>query len=122
MEAHFVHQRKTGAITVLAVLLNGGGQNEDFSKIMKAAPRQPGDKTTSPFLLDPARLLPSSLKETWRYRGSLTTPPCSETVDWIVCGEQVAVGDADIARFRAIYPMNARPLQPLNRRYLLKTL
>ena len=121
MEAHFVHQHKTGAITVLAVLLNGGGKNADFSTIMKAAPHQPGDKIASPSLLDPVRLLPSSLKKTWRYRGSLTTPPCSETVDWILCEEQIAVGDADIARFRAIYSMNARPLQPMDRRYLLKS-
>jgi carbonic anhydrase len=121
MEAHFVHQQKTGAITVLAVLLKGGGQNADFSTIMKAAPRQPGGKTTSPAPLDPERLLPSSRKRTWRYRGSLTTPPCSETVDWIVCEKQIAVDDADIARFRAIYSMNARPLQPLNRRYLIES-
>ena len=48
MEAHFVHQQKTGAIIVLAVLLNGGGRNADFSTIMKAAPRQPGGKIASP--------------------------------------------------------------------------
>jgi carbonic anhydrase len=63
MEAHFVHQQKTtGAIIVLAVLLYGGGRNADFSTIMKAAPRQPGGKIVSPSPLDPARLLPSSLK------------------------------------------------------------
>jgi carbonic anhydrase len=121
MEAHFVHQQKTGAITVVAVLMNGGSQNANFSTIMKAAPRQTGGKNASTSPLDPVRLLPSSLKKTWRYRGSLTTPPCSETVDWIICEEPIAVEDADIARFRAIYPMNARPLQPLNRRYLLKS-
>ena len=121
IEAHFVHQQKTGAITVLAVLLNGGGRNGELSAIMKAAPRQSGEKTESPGPIDPARILPSSLNKTWRYRGSLTTPPCSETVEWIVCEEQIAVDDADIARFRAIYSMNARPLQLLNRRYLLKS-
>ncbi len=120
-EAHFVHQEKGGAITVLAVLLNGGGQNADFSTIMKAAPRQAGGKAPSPFPLDPVRFLPASLEKTWRYEGSLTTPPCSETVDWIVCEEQIAVDDADIERFRSLYSMNARPLQPLNRRYLLES-
>lgn len=121
MTAHFVHQQKTGPIIVLAVLMNGGGQNAEFSTIMKAAPRQAGTRIPSPSALDPARLLPASLKKTWRYRGSLTTPPCSENVDWIICDEQIAVADADIARFRALYPMNARPLQPVNRRYLLES-
>jgi carbonic anhydrase len=121
IEAHFVHQRKSGPITVLAVLLNGGGRNAEFSTIMRAAPRQAGDKIPSPSPLDPIKLLPPSLKRTWRYSGSLTTPPCSETVDWIVCDEPIAVDDADIARFRAIYSMNARPPQPVNRRYLLRS-
>ena len=121
VEAHFVHQQKDGAITVLAVLLNGVGQNAEFSTIMKAAPRQAGDKVPSPSPLDPVRFLPAPLRKTWRYEGSLTTPPCSETGDWIVCEDQIAVGDADIERFRLLYSMNARPLQPLNRRYLLES-
>jgi carbonic anhydrase len=121
MEAHFVHQQRTGAIIVLAVLLEGGGQNANFSAIMRMAPRQPDQKKTSPTAIDPASLLPSSLQKTWRYRGSLTTPPCSQTVEWIVCEEPVTVAEADIVHFRALYAMNARPLQPLNRRYLLRT-
>ncbi|MGB7887749.1 MAG: carbonic anhydrase family protein, partial [Xanthobacteraceae bacterium] len=47
------------------------------------------------------------------------TPPCSETVTWIVYNQPISVAEADIAAFKAIFPMDARPLQRLNRRYLL---
>jgi carbonic anhydrase len=118
MEAHFVHRHPEGKITVLAVLLDAGAANAEFAAIMKIAPRQTGGKSMA--AVDPSRLLPPSLKSTWRYRGSLTTPPCSETVDWIICRERVSVAAGDIDAFRAIFPMNARPLQPLNRRFVLR--
>jgi carbonic anhydrase len=64
--------------------------------------------------------LPGSLQY-WRYEGSLTTPPCAETVDWIVCLNPVTVAREDIARFTALYPMNARPVQELGRRFVLQS-
>ncbi|MBN8919097.1 MAG: carbonic anhydrase family protein, partial [Rhizobiales bacterium] len=69
--------------------------------------------------LDPAGFLPAA-RGTYRYEGSLTTPPCSEIVDWNVFGAPIEVAQADIDAFRAIFPMNARPLQAVNRRFLLR--
>jgi carbonic anhydrase len=48
-----------------------------------------------------------------RYKGSLTTPPCSEVVEWNVFAAPVAVAPSDIERFKESFPMNARPLQPI---------
>jgi carbonic anhydrase len=118
MEAHFVHRQPDGNLIVLAVLLDAGAANAEFASIMKIAPKQAGGKSMG--AVDPSRLLPASLKSTWRYRGSLTTPPCSQTVDWIICQERVSVSPGDVELFRSIFPMNARPLQPLNRRYVLR--
>ena len=69
-----------------------------FGDPAHAPPRQPG-------------LLP--------YAGSLTTPPCGETVPWTVFAEPAEVSEAPIAAFATLFPMNARPLQKINRRFVL---
>jgi len=49
----------------------------------------------------------------------LTTPPCSEIVDWMVAMEAIEVAASDIEKFTALYPMNARPALAANRRFIL---
>jgi carbonic anhydrase len=53
------------------------------------------------------------------YEGSLTTPPCTEIVDWMVAREPLQVDAADIDKFTALYSMNARPVLAPNRRFIL---
>jgi carbonic anhydrase len=65
--------------------------------------------------LDPAQLLLAK-KTYFAFAGSLTTPPCSERVRWPVLQEPVAISKAQLAQFKKLYPMNARPTQPLNAR------
>jgi carbonic anhydrase len=67
---------------------------------------------------DPRALLPRR-RSHFRYEGSLTTPPCSEVVDWEVIETPIAVAAADIARFRTLIGHNARPPQPVGRRLIL---
>lgn len=121
MEGHFVHRHSDDHLAVVAALIVPGGSNAAFSAIMQAAPAKSGATAAVSPPIDPRDLLPGNLAATWRYEGSLTTPPCSQIVDWIVCNETVAVPQNAIDRFRRIYPMNARPLQPLDRRYLLRS-
>jgi carbonic anhydrase len=63
-------------------------------------------------------LLPAR-RSYFRYEGSLTTPPCSETVNWVVLTNPMTASARQIADVTAIYGDNARPLQPLGRRFLL---
>jgi carbonic anhydrase len=119
MEVHFVYAHKDGLLTVLGALLVSGRRNPAFAKIMAVAPERRDGKAQAATLLDARKLLPDRLDQTWRYEGSLTTPPCSQTVDWIVFNDRVEVAEEDIGRFRRIFPNNARPRQPLNRRVLL---
>jgi carbonic anhydrase len=65
--------------------------------------------------IDASRLLPPG-RAYHRYMGSLTTPPCREGVLWSVLAEPVVIAPARIAEFRALYPHNARPVQPLEGR------
>ena len=120
MEAHFVHlSADRTTFGVLGIFLGSGAANPTFARIAAAFPVAVGVETGLP-AVDPRGLLPASLAY-WTYEGSLTTPPCSEAVDWMLAMEPVEVAAADIARFAALYPMNARPVRPDNRRFILSS-
>lgn len=117
MEAHFVHQAPAGGRTaVIAVMLVPGRANAGFHTLMGSAPVRPGTARPVPF--DPRALLPRR-RSHFRYEGSLTTPPCSEVVDWEVIDQPITVAPGDIARFRTLIGHNARPVQPVGRRLIL---
>jgi carbonic anhydrase len=69
--------------------------------------------------IDIAALMPKGRFH--RYEGSLTTPPCSETVDWALMDTPIEASEAQIRAFERLYPNNARPIQALNRRFLLRS-
>lgn len=121
MELHLVHRDAQGRIAVVAVLMNGGRRiNSTLKRIADALPRIAGESfygrqvATNPlFLLPPERSY-------FSYPGSLTTPPCTEGVDWFVMAEPVDVDAALVARFRQAMGANARPVQPDNARPVLR--
>jgi carbonic anhydrase len=116
MVAHFVHRDAEGRLAVVAALIRPGRANAAFESVLSHLPRQAGETLTVEGLeLDLAALLPADLKY-YAFEGSLTTPPCSEGVRWMVLKESVTVSPAAIARFRTLYAANARPVQPLNGR------
>ena len=118
MEAHFVHQADDGTLAVLGVMLEGGGTEDDaLSRIMQTV-GEAGADPVDMGAMNPADFLPDD-GGFYRYEGSLTTPPCSEVVVWTVMSQPVQVSDAAIAAFADRYEDDARPLQPLNRRFLL---
>ncbi len=120
MEVHFVHKHaETGMLGVLGVFLVPGAVNRDFSTLAAAFPGKAGEEASAE-AADPSGLLPSSLRY-WAYEGSLTTPPCSEIVDWMVAMDPIEVDAADIGKFTALYSMNARPALITNRRYILSS-
>lgn len=116
MEVHLVHQAADGTLAVIGVLMQGKGKPGVFDEVMKAAPKGPGAGNVT--VLNPLALLPGTAHY-YRYEGSLTTPPCSETVVWTVLKQPLAVSDQAIAAFKALYPMDARPVQATHRRFVL---
>ncbi|UVO30273.1 carbonic anhydrase [Bradyrhizobium arachidis] len=119
MEAHFVHADADG-LAVVGVLMVAGKPNAVFKKIVAAMPSDEGRAVPADPAIDPSQLLPAQ-RAYYHYAGSLTTPPCSETVDWIVLANPIEVGETDIAGFGKVFPMNARPVQKRDRRFILSS-
>jgi len=118
MEVHFVHANAAGKLAVVGVFMKAGAAHKGFAAIMAAAPKAEGEASLAA-AVDPKSFLPKS-KARFRYEGSLTTPPCSEIVDWNVFEQPIEVAEKDIRAFVNLFPMNARPLQAVGRRFLLK--
>ena len=118
MECHFVHKGEDGALAVLGVMIAKGAPNPALEAIWQVMPAKGGDSSTANTMLDATQLLPKD-PVTFRYAGSLTTPPCSEVVQWVVYRQAITASAEQIARFAQLFPNNARPVQPLNRRKLL---
>jgi carbonic anhydrase len=120
MEAHFVHRADGGGLAVVGVLLTEGKPNATFAKIIATMPTKEGPPVKADAGINPNGLLPAKLSY-YRYPGSLTTPPCSEVVEWLVLTTPLPVAVSDVAAFAKLYPMNARPVQKDNRRYVLQS-
>ncbi len=118
MEAHFVHSAAAGGLAVVGVFIIPGKANAVFNKIVSTMPQQAASPVAADPAIDPSRLLPAE-RGYHHYEGSLTTPPCSQTVDWLVLTHSVEAAEADIERFAKLYPMNARPIQNRERRFIL---
>lgn len=120
MEVHFVHANAAGNLTVIGVLMTAGKLNKVFNTIVLTMPNRAGPGVKADKTIDPNALLPGK-RSYYRYEGSLTTPPCGETVDWLVLTEPIQVAEADINTFARLYPKNARPVQKENRRFVLRS-
>ena len=118
MEVHFVHGNAAGNLAVLGVLMTAGSNNATFNKIVATMPRRAGSPAKADKAINPHMLLPSG-RDYYRYEGSLTTPPCSEVVHWLLLREPIQVAQTDIDAFAKLYPMNARPVQKMDRRFVL---
>jgi carbonic anhydrase len=115
MEAHLVHRDAGGRIAVLGVLLVTGQENPALKELFAKLPREPGGEKAGLALdrpLNPADLFPPS-PEMYRYEGSLTTPPCTEGVEWRIFAQPAELSEAQIGAFKALYSGNARPVQKL---------
>ena len=114
LEAHFVHQAEEGDLAVVGVLSDIGEADPAIQSILDAVHGLP-EASAVIAEFDPSALLPEG-RNYFRYAGSLTTPPCSEVVSWVVMTESITVSEEQIDAFAELYAMNARPVQALNQR------
>ena len=116
MVIHLVHKSAQGKLAVVAVLLSAGKAHPVIETIWNTMPGTAGRTRERPEVqLNPMSLLPGD-RGYYSFQGSLTTPPCTEGVQWLVLKTPVELGTDQIVHFGALYPMNARPLQPTNDR------
>jgi carbonic anhydrase len=116
MVVHLVHKSADGKLAVIAVLVKNGQANPLIETLWNNLPKDKGaERAIENTQIDATALLPQD-RAYYTFAGSLTTPPCSEDVTWFVLRNPVQFSGKEIERFAKIYPMNARPVQPLNGR------
>lgn len=112
MVVHLVHKADDGQLAILAVLLERGPENPFIQTLWNNLPLERHLEVSPPTaIIDPATLLPTS-RNYYTYMGSLTTPPCTEGVLWLVMKQPVQVSQEQINIFSRLYKNNARPIQP----------
>lgn len=116
LEAHFVHRRDDGMLGVIGVFVQEGAPNPILQPVLDEL----AGRTGAAARLDISGLLPRE-RTYYRYAGSLTTPPCSEAVDWVVMEQPITASRDQIATLVRYYADNARPVQPLYRRFILRS-
>ncbi|MCE3262978.1 MAG: carbonic anhydrase family protein [Pseudoduganella sp.] len=110
MVVHLVHRDVEGKLAVLALLLERGKAQPTIQTVWNNLPLEKGDTATPSVVLDPNDLLPQR-RDYYTFMGSLTTPPCTEGVLWLVMKEPVQASPSQLALFSRLYPFNARPVQ-----------
>ena len=118
MVAHLVHKDSEGRLAVVALLMEVGAENPVLAQAWARMPQKSGEQ----FQLDAGRIsvadvLPKD-RSYYAFQGSLTTPPCSEGVTWMVLKQPVQISMAQLDTFRRLFPLNARPVQPVNGRLI----
>jgi len=108
MVAHMVYQAKDKTLAVVAVMFEVGEKNEFLQTII--------NNIGSTANIDPQDLLPKDISHYYHYIGSLTTPPCSENVQWYILKHTDSISNAQLKTFRKFYIDNQRPVQAINAR------
>ena len=116
MVAHLVHKNEQGQLAVVAVLIDPGLSNPVVEQVWTRMPLDTQDRVgLSAGLIDMNQLLPVDQRY-YQFIGSLTTPPCTEGVLWLVMKQPMTVSRDQLKLFAHLFPMNARPTQALNGR------
>jgi carbonic anhydrase len=116
LNAHLVHASSAGQVRVIGVNFKVGAPNAYLNSFWSKLPAKKNESAKVQ-LLSLTGLLPSSLVY-YTYSGSLTTPPCTEGVQFFILKEPVTIAAKQLATFVKLYPLNARPVQPLNGRVI----
>jgi carbonic anhydrase len=118
MELHLVHKAADENLAVVGFVISAGSENTALAELFAKLPVKQTAEGQAVHLNTPIDLSAfiNGSETMYRYQGSLTTPPCTEGVQWTVSGEALQVSDGQLATFRTLYTGNNRPVQPLNDR------
>ncbi len=110
MVVHLVHKDAEGKLAVLALLLERGKPQATIQTVWNNLPLEKNEVGSPAIVIDPGEMLPQR-RDYFTYMGSMTEPPCSEGVLWLVMKDPVQASPAQMALFSRLYPLNARPTQ-----------
>jgi carbonic anhydrase len=110
MEMHMVHADSNSKLAVVGVFIKEGKENQYLKTFWQTLPEQIEKHVHPEGKCDVSHLLPEE-HTVFHYQGSLTTPPCSEGVEWFVMKEPVTLSKQQIKQFKELYPQNNRPVQ-----------
>ena len=117
-ELHIVHKNADGGLAVVGILLDEGAENAAYQPFIQNLPAEESDVKDAGVTVNAADLLPA-VQTTFRYSGSLTTPPCTEGVNWLLMTTPVEISASQIEALASLFEAgNNRPVQPLNDRPL----
>ena len=122
MELHLVHANADGALAVVGVMFTEGKDNFELSKLWRTMPKKAGESVnlSSDNSVLAYSFLPKK-QDYYRFSGSLTTPPCSEGVRWLVMKNPIEASAAQIKAFSDTMGSHTnRPIQALNGRVVLE--
>ena len=120
MELHLVHADKDGNLAVVAVMFREGRESKALARLWPLMPKGVGEKVGLPTSFAATSLLPAN-RSHYRFDGSLTTPPCSEGVRWLVMKNAVTASKDQLEAFsHVIHHPNNRPVQQVNARTVLR--
>ncbi len=112
MDIQLLHRADDGRQAIVSVLLERGAENPVIQTVLNNLPLERGGEVAPPAqMLDLERLLPAD-RRYYTFMGSLTMPPCTEDVLWLVFKEAQPISAQQVDIFRRLYPPNARPVQP----------
>ena len=120
MSLHLVHRDEQGRLAVVALLFDKGPPQPVLLKVWANLPLEKNEENAARTALELADLLPAD-RRYYTYMGSLTTPPCSEGVQWVVMRQPVTLSPEQLDIFARLYPMNARPLQAAAGRRIMQS-
>ncbi|MEK7699161.1 MAG: carbonic anhydrase family protein [Planctomycetota bacterium] len=117
MEAHLVHKGGHGELAVIAVLIEEGKENAFIKTLWSNFPKEVGkEHIVSDIRICASQLLPKNTTSYFTYTGSLTTPPCSEGVNWFILQTPIEMSKVGVNKFTSLFKHDARPIQPLHGR------
>lgn len=117
MVIHLVHKDLDGRLAVLAVMLERGEASPLIQTLWNNLPLEKNEDYLARVPINAIDVIPSK-RDYYSYMGSLTTPPCTEGVLWLVMKQPVTLSEEQIAVFSRFYRNNVRPIQPTNGRVI----
>lgn len=121
MEAHLVHKDKDGNLAVIGIMYTKGQENSSIANIWSNLPAKKDEVSKNDKItVKPEDMLPAN-RDYYLFNGSLTTPPCSEGVRWLVMKNPVEASAEQVEKFHSLFQVDTnRPLQPVNARPVLQ--